>query len=413
MILELKGKYTDAKIFTDLVEESAMQICYNIINSSVFEGVPVRWMPDIHAGIGTCVGTSYPIDNVKFINPGHIGVDIGCMMTCGKLSKPISKDDFAKLEHRIRQKIKFGQEIQDAVLYDEKEFHKAIGVSPNEITKILEKIGMDVCTFYRSIGSVGGGNHFIELGEDEAGNQYITVHCGSRNFGNRIGKYWISISEKRTMNKKAFEERVQNIKATITNRKEWPELIKKAKEESLNRKYTGYLEGDEIESYLNDMKVAQAYAKFNHRIIMKFIDAVLMGLGSGIGETIESVHNYISFKDNILRKGAISAHEGEYCIIPFNMRDGIAICKGKGNPDWNYTAPHGAGRVMSRAAAKKMISMETFERQMNGIVSTSVVPSVIDEAPDAYKPMESIIENIKDTVDILFMIRPLVNWKSI
>lgn len=396
MIVE--GKTTSAEIFTDNIEEPALDWLKGLCDHPAMEGVPIVQMPDVHAGNNCNVGTAYPIG--MYVNPDHVGVDIGCTISMHRLSSTVNFKDFPLLDHRTREAIPMGTEICAKNSLNEKElfrflnsqYQKARSAAPeliNEVPRIDARFITDFCRriklqegiFYKSIGTLGGGNHFIEYGEDEnSGDGWLTIHCGSRNLGVKVAYHWHIIA--------------QNPKRA---------------------KYIGFLWGDVLRGYLSDMIIAQSYAFYNHQIIRDRIFAVLKKLCKAkCVESIFTTHNYISVTDElpILRKGAIDASEGRKVAIPFNMRDGIAICIGKGNSQWLNTAPHGAGRIMSRAQAKKQISMNEFENAMNGIYSSSVCTGTLDESPMAYKPTEEILELIQPTVEVVAMIKPKLNIKD-
>lgn len=254
-------------------------------------------------------------------------------------------------------------------------------------------------------------NHFLEYGETEDTRAFLTVHCGSRNFGLKVAKYWMSQAKRGDLSKE-LNKRIKGIKETVHDKTKWESLIKKAKEEVKQHNPEGYLEGEKLQGYLSDMVIAQGYAKYNHEIIMNLAKEILLGYRIHEVSRIQTIHNYISFEDHIIRKGAIQSYSGRKMIIPFNMRDGLAICEGKSNEEWNFSAPHGAGRIMSRTAARKNIDVEEFKKSMEGIYSTSVGPGTIDESPMVYKNTEEIIKLISPTANILFFVRPKINIKS-
>ena len=429
-MLELKGKYNkDCKIFIDNVEDEALSLIYSILDSKEHTNVPIRIMPDTHAGKGIVIGFTQPLS--KSVCPNHIGVDIGCCITTCITNKEINSEEYELIEHRVNNEIPFGFNINKKRVFDMKvflkfmrsEFSKArsmcpelvndVEISEKYISNMLNRIGMDEGMFYKSLMSVGGGNHFIEFGDCE-GKYAFTVHCGSRNFGVKVAKYWTKIASSNQVDNKLLKEAIKELKKNIENKKELPQKIYELTEEFKSRSCSnGYLMGENMVGYLTDMVIAQAYAKFNHKLICDKISEILYKInGAKVIETIQSIHNYVSFDDKIIRKGAIKSYEGEKMIIPFNMRDGLAICVGKSNADWNYSAPHGAGRIMSRSKAKANISLEEFKESMNGIYTTSVCKNTIDESPMAYKDTNVIIEHIKDTCDILYMVKPIINIKS-
>ncbi len=365
-MLELKGKINkDCKVFCDKVEDSAMATIYSILDDEVSKGVPVRIMPDVHQGVDITIGFTMPITDR--VNPNHIGVDIGCSVSIFSVPKDeISRYTLADINERIRSAVPMGFSRNDKA-------YAFSGYMETEVQCLCRKIGLDYGDVCRQIGSLGGGNHFIEMGESEIGVHFF-IHCGSRNFGKQVCDYH----------------------------------SKKAKAGG-----SKYLFGEDMREYIADMGIAQTFARYNHEVIKRAILDVLdiqIQIGGEWAEIFTS-HNYIG-EDNIIRKGAVSAKEGEYLLIPMNMRDGVLVCRGKGNADWNNSAPHGAGRIYSRSKAKKELSMEEFESEMDGIYSTSVTDSNIDESPMAYKPMQEIVDTIGDTVEILAIVKPILNIKA-
>lgn len=394
----ITGKTTSAEIFTDNIEDSALQWVNELCDHPAMKGVNIVQMPDVHAGNSCNVGTAYPIG--INVNPEHVGVDIGCTISMHRLSNIVNPDDFPLLDHRIRETIPTGNEICVKNSLNEKElyrflnsqYQKARSAAPDLITefpRIDTRFISDFCRriklqegiFYKSLGTLGGGNHFIEYGEDaDSGEGWLTIHCGSRNLGVKVANHWRKIA--------------QNPKRA---------------------QFTGYLWGDAMKGYLSDMIIAQAYALYNHQIIRDRICNILKKLSKAkCTESIFTTHNYISVTDEqpMLRKGAIDASKDKKIAIPFNMRDGIAICIGKGNKRWLNTAPHGAGRILSRSQAKKQIALGDFKECMSGIFSTSICENTLDESPMAYKPAEEILELIKPTVEIISIIKPKLNIKD-
>lgn len=394
---KIVGRYCkDCVVYSDTLEEEARSIIYSFVNHPMFEGRAIRIMPDVHAGKDIVVGFTAPFYNS--VNPDHIGGDIGCTVSTVITRMPINPDNYAELESKIRLEVKFGLTSQEHSRFKEQEFyahlnkrlqeaHQAWGeyvnkVDVNERTmaKLLERVEMDAATFYHQIGTVGSGNHFVEIGVTPEGNYAITVHCGSRNFGQKVWKYWHTI----------------------------------AHNPSYNHPAVGYLAAEPMKGYITDMVIAQAYAEYNHKIIHRLIGEAFMAVEGryDVEEQIVTTHNYIDFKNRMMRKGAVASIEGEKLVIPFNMRDGLIICSGKSNPEWNCSAPHGAGRLMSRAMAKELIDLEEYKASMEGIYSTSVRVGTIDESPMAYKDPMEILEAIRDTVDVLYFVKPVVNMKS-
>lgn len=394
----IKGKTTSAEIFTDNIEPAALNWVTSLCDHPAMAGTPIVQMPDVHAGNSCNVGTAYPIG--AYVNPDHVGVDIGCTISMHKLTATVKPDDFALLDHRIREVIPMGTELCPKNSLNEKElfkflnsqYQKARSAAPdliNESPRIDARFISDLCRrlklqegiFYKSLGTLGGGNHFIEYGEDEDSSEgWLTIHCGSRNLGVKIANHWHGIAN----NPKRAD-------------------------------FIGYLWGDSLRGYLSDMIIAQAYAIYNHQIIRDRIFTILRKLCKAkCTESIFTTHNYISVADDrpMLRKGAIDSSEGRKIALPFNMRDGIAICIGKGNEQWLNNAPHGTGRIMSRTQARKNISMADFEKSMTGIFSTSVCEGTLDESPMAYKPTDEIIGLITPTVEIISFVRPKLNIKD-
>ena len=430
-MIKIKGKYCkDLKIFTDNVEEEALSLLYDIANHPAFNENKIRIMPDVHAGKGITIGFTAPLND--YVNPSHVGCDIGCGMTCILFNKKLNPFDYMEIEHKIRMSIPTGFDIHDERVFDMKDFIKFMKKEMNKarstwsemvyeidekyITDILRKIGMDKGVFYKSIGTVGGGNHFIEYGEFDNGSA-ITIHCGSRNFGMKVFKYWDNFSKNAALSKKEIKHYTSIFKEDYmknhSNMKNFKEDLNLYLESLKEGHYNGYLHNDNMMGYITDMFFAQAYAKYNHKIIAERIFDIVRKFGlNKITETIYTVHNYISPIDHIIRKGAIASYEGEKMIIPFNMRDGLAICVGKSNEDWNYSAPHGAGRLMSRTKAKENIDINEFITSMEGIYSTSVGKGTLDESPMVYKDYKEILSLIEPTCDVLFLIKPKINIKA-
>lgn len=395
-MLELKGKYCkDCKIFTDNIEQEALSMVYRFLDNPMFEGSKIRIMPDVHAGKDIVVGFTVPFTD--HVNPDHVGGDIGCSVSTAITDLPINPADYPMIEKTIRENVKFGMTIHQKAVYPYADLYKhlqqrlqqarqqwpemvgAMDVSERGITAMLKRIDQKEHMFYNSIGTVGGGNHFVEVGVTPEGNYAFTVHCGSRNLGQKVWKYWKN---------EAMKE------AGVTNR---------------------YLVEDAMKGYITDMVVAQAYAEFNHQVIDRLVlEAICTGSGkkAHIVEQIYTTHNYIDFSMKMMRKGAVAAPEGRKLVIPFNMRDGLIIARGKGNEDWNQSAPHGAGRLMSRADAKELIDLDEYREAMKGIYSTSVGTGTIDESPMAYKDPKEILRLIEDTVEVEYFIRPVINLKA-
>lgn len=412
----LQGTYgKDCKVFTDNIDPQALETIQKLLDNPVTEGKPVRIMPDTHDGKGIVIGFTMPVG--EWVNPNHIGVDIGCGMLCARITSIITPDMYMDIDQRIREVVPMGFDIHewsktnlwhnlifDDFFYPKPDIINRWSFGFSKIATLCQKIGLDLAVWQRSLGTLGGGNHFIELGRSEnTGHYYLTIHSGSRNFGKRVCDY-------HTKNldgyKKMLAEEVEHIKQTLP-KQQWEAAIKLAKKRLQGRE--GYLTGEAKEEYLKDMYTAQAYASVNRYTILHLI---LRAMNWKCGEVIETVHNYINPQDNIIRKGAVSAHEGEKLIIPMNMADGILLCRGKGNKDWNCSAPHGAGRLFSRTAAREQLSMDEFKQRMTNVYSTSVCPETLDESPMAYKPTEEIRSLIEPTVEVLDVIKPVINLKA-
>lgn len=396
-MIELHGKYAQAKVFTDVVDEASISQVINLLNQPYVEGSRIRMMPDIHAGAGCTIGTTMTIGDK--VCPNLVGVDIGCGMETVRIRE--KHIEMQKLDKLIRQEIpsgfgirctphRFIQEVDLSELYCAK--HVQIGKAE------------------LSIGTLGGGNHFIEADKDEDGNIYIVIHSGSRHLGLEIANYYQEAGYKAltTYSKAETQEIIERLKAE-GREKEISSQLKKLKKECKVPKPLAYVEGELLEHYLHDMAIAQEFARLNRKAMM---DVIMKGMKFHAEETFTTIHNYIDVGNRILRKGAVSAQEGEKLLIPINMRDGSLICIGKGNEDWNYSAPHGAGRLMSRSEAKERFTVSEFKHEMEGIYSTSVSRSTLDESPMAYKGMQDIVDNIGPTAEIVSIIKPIYNFKA-
>lgn len=440
-MIEIQGKYCkDLKIFTDNIEESALTTLYRIADSRAYDGAKIRVMADVHQGVGdSVIGFSCPI-NIEngYVNPQTVGCDLGCTVSLCLYDKPILSDKIAEFEHKIRKDVPFGFEINDKSKITAKDIIKSFNAELRKLyskcpvlsdyaiefkqEKDLEdwckRLKMDYGVFMKSIGSVGGGNHYVEYDVNEDDGQYgVCVHCGSRNLGQKVFKYWDNIAKSMCVSKEEMRMLTEKVKAVNTDKRRLREELKEAKEIYLKGRIPGFLSGEHLYRYLIDTNIAQTYARLNHMVIHKQIEEAYRKTSDGgkpIDDVIYTTHNYIDMDDLILRKGAIRAYKGELCIIPFNMRDGIAICEGKSNDDFNCTAPHGAGRLLSRSKAKEKLNVDEFKSQMAdaGIYTTTADRSTLDEAPDAYKPMSEIVELIEPTVDIIRFMRPKMNIKA-
>ena len=397
---EIHGKFTDAVVFTDVVEEEALEQIRVLCDQAFTEGTKIRIMPDVHAGAGCTIGTTMTVTDK--IVPNLVGVDIGC----GMLTVCLGRQDLPldRLDDLIYKRIPAGFNIRNSV-------HPVNGEIDLTQLRCYRQINHDRARL--SLGTLGGGNHFIEADTDEEGNRYLVVHTGSRHLGVEVASWY---------QKTGYQE-------LIRNSVDLPALIEKMKREGRTREIAGmvrkvkaldrpnrdippalaYVEGQLFEDYIHDMKLVQKFARLNRRTIMEML---LEGLDLHAEDCFDTIHNYIETETMILRKGAVSAKAGERLLIPINMRDGSLICLGRGNPDWNYSAPHGAGRLFSRKAAKERFSVNEFAREMKGIYTTSVSADTLDEAPMCYKDMNDIVGNIGPTADVISVIRPIYNFKA-
>jgi RNA-splicing ligase RtcB len=391
-MIEIKGKYNSAKVFTDNIEEKAAGQILELCNQEFAKDSCIRIMPDTHAGAGCTIGTTMTIKDK--IVPNLVGVDIGCGMFVSMLKD--TEIDFGKLDSIIRKCVPSGFDVRE---------------TPHEYNRHLEledlkcKEHVDIKRATLSIGTLGGGNHFIEMNEDENGKLYLVIHSGSRHLGKQIAEYYQDRASKEIV-RKSNDAIIAELKAKGRTREIQGEIEKE------KGKFNGalaYAEGQTFEDYIHDMRIAQKFAKYNRKAIA---EVIIREMGFKVEGSFTTIHNYIDLDEMILRKGAISAKKGEVVIIPINMRDGSIIAKGKGNNDWNQSAPHGAGRLMSRKQAKLKLSLEEFKKSMQGIYTTSLSMDTLDEAPFAYKPMEEIIENVQDSVEIDMIIKPVYNFKA-
>ena len=398
----------DLKIFASQIDENALMQIEQLMAQPAFADSKVRIMPDVHAGAGCVIGFTADLGDKVISNV--VGVDIGCGMLTTQVEGVM---DFAKLDTVIREHIPSGMNVHDKV-------HRHF--SELEDLRCREHLrGGDY--FERSIGTLGGGNHFIEVDVDDDGNNYLVIHSGSRNLGKQVADYYQRLAfERHYGSREEFANRRNQIIRELKEQgreKEIGEALAALEKERSSRereiqwditpKQLCYLTGQDRLDYLHDMQICQRYATRNRRIMT---GVIVDAMDWNCLDFFETVHNYIDMESNIVRKGAVSARAGEVLLIPMNMRDGSLICLGKGNDDWNQSAPHGAGRLMGRREAKEKLSVEDFKQTMNGVYTTSVSAYTLDEAPDAYKPMDAIVHLISDTVEVLNIIRPVYNFKA-
>jgi len=404
-MFEIVGKYASAKVYTDSVDELSREQIELLCNQEFVADSKIRLMPDVHAGAGCTIGTTMTIKDK--IVPNLVGVDIGCGMETLIIpaNDKVSKDfDPVHLDKLIHAEIPSGMDVRD---------------TPHEY---LEQVSLDKikCSNFkqdrarRSIGTLGGGNHFIEVNRDDENNLYIVVHSGSRHLGKEIAEYyqeeaWNQLNKKRKVD---ISEQIEKY-ITEGREKEVQAMMKSIKKQVITDipKDLAYVSGELFNDYINDMKITQHFALVNRKAMLDVIKKG-MNIPNNDYEQFSTIHNYIDTDEMILRKGAVSAKLGEKLIIPINMRDGSLICEGLGNPDWNFSAPHGAGRIMSRNKAFATLNMEDYKKSMEGIYSTSVNRKTLDESPFAYKNKDQIVANIKPTAKILKMIKPVYNFKA-
>ena len=398
-MIELKGRYNSAKVFTDVIEQDAVAQIIAFCSQPVSAGSQIRIMPDVHAGAGCTIGTTMTVTD-KVI-PNLVGVDIGCGMETVKLKE--KHIELQKLDKLIYEKIPSGFSIREKPhRYSEK----------IDLAELYCIEHIDPLRAEKSIGTLGGGNHFIEADKGSDGSIYIVIHSGSRHLGVEVAKYYQNEAYRR-LNKssdKEINELIERLKAEGKQKQIQSELKKLENTKTTDvPKHLAYCEGELFEQYIHDMKIVQQFAMLNRQAMM---DEIIKGMHVHTAEQFTTIHNYIDTETMILRKGAVSAQAGEKLLIPINMRDGSLICTGKGNPDWNCSAPHGAGRLMSRSQAKQSFTVSEFKKQMDGIYTTSVNAQTLDECPMAYKSMEDIVDNIGDTVEINEVIKPIYNFKA-
>lgn len=398
-MLEVSGKYCSAKIFTDVVDQASISQVIELCNQEFTAGSCIRLMPDIHAGAGCTIGTTMTITDK--IVPNLVGVDIGCGMETIRIKE--KHIELQKLDKLIYERIPSGFSIRDKA-------HRYLDkIDLNELCCAKQ---VDLLRAEKSIGTLGGGNHFIEADQDEDGNIYVVVHSGSRHLGLEVAKYYQEEGYK-ALNQTddvSIGKFIAELKAQGRQREISKELkkLKNTKRTSVP-KQLAYVSGALFEQYVHDMCIVQKFAELNRKAMM---DEIVKGMKLHVEEQFTTIHNYLDTEAMILRKGAVSARAGEKLLIPINMRDGSLICTGKGNEDWNCSAPHGAGRLMSRSEAKQSFTVSGFKKQMTDVYTTSVGSATLDECPMAYKNMKDIVDNIGPTAEIERVIKPIYNFKA-
>ena len=398
-MLEVSGKYNQAKIFTDVVDQASIAQVIELCNQEFTAGSRIRLMPDVHAGAGCTVGTTMTITDR--VVPNLVGVDIGCGMETARLRE--DRLELQKLDKLIREKIPSGFAVRSAV-------HRYADQIDLEELCCFRHVQM--LRAEKSIGTLGGGNHFIEVDRDEEGQLYVVIHSGSRRLGLEVAKYYQEEGYKvlNQTDQASLDRLIAEMRAA-GRQKDIQKELKRRKSQKLTRipRPLAYVAGALFDQYIHDMKLVQHFARLNRQAML---DEIVKGMKLHVEEQFTTVHNYIDTDAMILRKGAVSAKAGERLLIPINMRDGSLLCVGKGNEDWNCSAPHGAGRLMSRGEAKQSFTVSEFKKQMEGIYSTSVGRSTLDECPMAYKGMADILDNIGPTAEVVKVIRPIYNFKA-
>lgn len=398
-MFELNGKYNTAKVYATIIDDDSSRQIIELCSQKFAEGEKIRIMPDVHAGAGCTIGTTMTVSDK--IVPNLVGVDIGCGMETVRLKE--THIELQKLDKLIYAKIPSGFNIRSKPhRYAEK----------IDLAKLRCFVHINADRAEKSLGTLGGGNHFIEADKGSDGSIYIVIHSGSRHLGLETAKYYQNEGYRQLnrSSQKEINELIAEMKAQGREKQIQKELKKL---ENVKRtdipKHLAYVEGKLFDDYIHDMKIVQEYAMLNRQAMM---DEIIKGMGLHVTEQFTTVHNYIDTENMILRKGAVSAQAGEKLLIPINMRDGSLICIGKGNPEWNCSAPHGAGRLMSRSEAKQSFTVSEYKKQMNGIFTTSVNQRTLDECPMAYKDMNAILDNIGETADVADIIKPIYNFKA-
>ncbi len=391
----IKGKYSDAKVFTNNIDEVTVLQIEELLNEEVTKDANVRIMPDCHAGKGAVIGTTMKV--IDRVVPNLVGVDIGCGMLCVEVQK--QDIDFAQLDATVRTTVPSGQSTRTSA-------HDFI--SNIQLDQVLAHFSKEVAV--HSLGTLGGGNHFIEMNQAEDGRLFLVIHSGSRHLGTKVANFHqkqaiASLSS----DKDAFDEMITQLKMESRHQEIQQAITSYKSIQPMIPNELAYLTGPLMHDYLNDLKIAQDYARWNRAAMVQVLLEAMNFIEVG---RIDTVHNYIDLDHMILRKGAISARKDELVLIPINMRDGSILAKGKGNDDWNQSGPHGAGRILSRTKAKQLLNMKEFTDSMKNVFTTSVTQDTIDESPFAYKTMQEIIDNTKETIDIQSILEPIYNFKA-
>ncbi len=396
----IKGKYNEAIVYASAIEEAAMEQLQTLCDMEIYKDSKIRIMPDVHAGAGCTIGTTMTLHGA--VTPNMVGVDIGCGMETAMIKE--KEIDFEKLDQLIKEQIPSGMNVRS---------RKHINADKTDVFNLkclnrVEQLEKEL----KAIGTLGGGNHFIEVDKDEQGNLYIVIHSGSRHLGKEVADIYQDLAYKQIngMSKQEIRKKIDELKAQ-RKKNEIEAMFLELKKNTFNSipKDLAYVQGELFDDYIHDMKIMQEFAQINRKTMMEII---IEGMDLTVLEQFTTIHNYIDTENMILRKGSVSAQKGEKLLIPINMRDGSLICIGKGNPDWNCSAPHGAGRIMSRSEAIRTLSVDEFEKQMAGIYTTTANIRTLDESPMAYKDMKDIVDNIEPTAQIIRVIKPIYNFKA-
>ena len=400
-VIEISGVFNTAKCFTETLESKAAEQIRAVCDQEAFRDSRIRIMPDVHAGMGCTIGTTMTITDK--VVPGMVGVDIGCGMETVQLNE--REIDFDDLDAVVRRNIPSGREIRSSEhpLNEEIDLNR-LRCAPHVS---LERARL-------SIGTLGGGNHFIEVDRGENGKLYLVIHSGSRYLGKQVCEFYQEEGYRALLGcaRVQIDQMIAEMKAQGNSReisKALKQLRRQQEKSAPIARDLAYVEGQLFEDYIHDMRIVQRFAALNRKAMT---DVILRSMGLTKAEEFTTIHNYIDTESMILRKGSVSARSGEKLLIPINMRDGSLICIGRGNEEWNFSAPHGAGRLMSRKAALDSLSMDEYREEMAGIYSTCVAKDTLDESPMAYKPMDEIVSQIGPTVDIVERILPIYNFKA-
>lgn len=365
-MLEIKNQYNTAVVYSDTIDPGAEGLLRALCGSPMAEGSKIRIMPDVHAGKGCAVGTTMTLG--EYAAPGLVGVDIGCGMTALKVRA--RRLELQHLDKVIRERVPAGRAVRSSGALHR--FAAEARLAELDCARHIQD-----GKARRSVGTLGGGNHFIELDKGQDGAFWLIIHSGSRHLGVEVAQHYQEAAFRQCPPGTPYE--------------------------------FAYASGGLLEAYLHDMRLTQEFAALNRRAIA---DEIARGMKLDVLEQFDTIHNYIDTEARILRKGAVAARQGELLLIPLNMRDGCLLCRGKGNPDWNFSAPHGAGRLLSRSEARNSLTLSQFKKEMHGVYSSSISRATLDESPMAYKPMQDIIRQIEPTVEVLERLKPVYNFKA-